>query len=124
MEFFINTQSGLPIYLQIVEQVKTSIAGGLVSPGDKLPSVRELAISLAINPNTVSKAYTTLELEGLIEIRKGMGTFISEGSQLSEADKKKKIVPKIQEIIVEAYHLQISDEELIEIFVETLKEKR
>ncbi|QNO14845.1 GntR family transcriptional regulator [Alkalicella caledoniensis] len=121
MDFFISTNSGLPIYLQIVNQVKGSVAGGLLNPGEKLPSVRDLAITLAINPNTVSKAYSTLEIEGIIEIRKGMGTFISEGSELNDKDKKEKILPKVKELIVEAYHLQIDNNTLLEIINQCLK---
>lgn len=120
MEFFISTNSGLPIYLQIVNQVKGSVAGGLLNPGEKLPSVRDLAVTLAINPNTVSKAYSTLEIEGIIEIRKGMGTFISEGAVLNDIDKKEKILPKVKELIVEAYHLQIDNNTLLEIINQCL----
>ena len=115
MEFFISTSSGLPVYLQIVNQIKVSIAGGMLMAGDKLPSVRELAVQLAINPNTVSKAYTTLEMEGLIEVKKGMGTFIAESTVLNEKDKIEKIKPKVKELIVEAYHLQIDSNSLLEI---------
>lgn len=120
MEFFISTSSGLPVYLQIVNQIKVSIAGGMLVAGDKLPSVRELAVQLAINPNTVSKAYTTLELEGLIEVKKGMGTFIAESLVISEKDKIEKIKPKIKELIVEAYHLQIGSDTLLELVKECL----
>lgn len=123
MEFFISTSSGLPVYLQIVNQIKVSIAGGMLASGDKLPSVRELAVQLAINPNTVSKAYTTLELEGLIEVKKGMGTFIAESLAISEKDKLEKIKPKIKELIVEAYHLQIDGDTLLELVKQCLNRK-
>jgi GntR family transcriptional regulator len=77
----IDPSSGVPIYLQIIQEMKLNIAGGILAPGDKLPSVRNLAIELRVNPNTVSKAYNELEREGMIFTRRGEGTFISERMQ-------------------------------------------
>ncbi len=123
MDFYINSTSGLPIYLQIVDQVKKAIAGGLLIAGDKLPSVRDLAVEIAINPNTVAKAYSTLEQEGIIEIRKGMGTYISEGKSLNFEAKKSKIEKKVEELIIEAYHLQIDTDTLLNIITEYLRKE-
>ncbi|MEW5786053.1 MAG: GntR family transcriptional regulator, partial [Bacillota bacterium] len=74
--FHINTRSGVPIYVQLKEQIKTAVAGGILSAGDQLPSVRELAVALVINPNTVVRAYNELEHEGLLSIEQGRGTFV------------------------------------------------
>jgi GntR family transcriptional regulator len=74
--FHLSTHSNLPPYLQIVEQVRQALLGGVLRPGDRLPTVKEVVGSLAINPNTVLKAYRDLEREGLVEGRQGVGTFV------------------------------------------------
>ena len=71
----IDPKSGVPFYRQIIDQVKSAIATGSVAPGDRLPTVRQLAVDLSVNPNTVSRAYTELELTGLVETQMGSGTF-------------------------------------------------
>lgn len=73
-----NPSSGLPIYLQLMEQVKHAIETGAVKPGEQLPSIRPLAEELVINPNTVAKAYRELEHDGVIELRQGAGAFVSD----------------------------------------------
>jgi GntR family transcriptional regulator len=72
----LDLKSGVPFYRQIIDQVRSAIAAGALDPGDKLPTVRQLAVDLSINPNTVSRAYTELELTGLVETQMGSGTFI------------------------------------------------
>ncbi len=79
ISFYLESDSGLPTYLQLVRQVEHSIRLGRLAPGDQLPSVREVVAALAINPNTVSKAYRELENRGLLELRQGRGSFISAG---------------------------------------------
>jgi len=77
MQFHLDQRSGLPMYLQIVQQVKEALRLGLLDIGDQLPTVREVVAELAINPNTVAKAYRELEREGLVDARQGRGTFVS-----------------------------------------------
>ena len=77
MLFRPNSSSGVPIYLQLMEQVKHSIETGALRPGEQLPGMRPLAEELVINPNTVAKAYRELEHEGIIELRHGAGAFVS-----------------------------------------------
>jgi GntR family transcriptional regulator len=87
MLFRPNPASGVPIYLQLMEQVKHSIETGALRPGDQLPGIRPLAEELVINPNTVAKAYRELEHEGIIELRHGAGAFVSanaRGKKLTE----------------------------------------
>src|ERR1700687_3438684 len=72
-----NPSSGVPIYLQLMEQVKHSIETGALRPGEQLPGIRPLAEELVINPNTVAKAYRELEHEGVIELRHGAGAFVA-----------------------------------------------
>jgi GntR family transcriptional regulator len=80
----IDVKSGVPFYRQIIDQVKSAIATGVISAGDRLPTVRQLAVDLSINPNTVSRAYTELELTGLVETHMGSGTFV--GNKKVERD--------------------------------------
>lgn len=77
IEFVLDGRSRVSTYIQLVEQVKQALRVGLLSPGDQLPRVRAVAASLAINPNTVLKAYRELEIEGLAEGRPGVGTFVT-----------------------------------------------
>ncbi len=75
--FAIDLHSGMPVYRQLIDQVRSGIASGSLNAGDQLPTVRQLAVDLAINPNTVMRAYRELELGGLLETHQGTGTFIS-----------------------------------------------
>ncbi|MFH1921945.1 MAG: GntR family transcriptional regulator [Planctomycetota bacterium] len=77
MQFQIDTKSGVPFYRQIIEQVKFAIARGDLESGDRLPTVRQLAVDLSINPNTVIRAYRELEIEGMLDTQQGSGTFVS-----------------------------------------------
>jgi GntR family transcriptional regulator len=77
-EFALDLHSGVPVYRQLVDQVRAGMASGTLAAGDQLPTVRQLAVDLEINPNTVMRAYRELELGGLLETHQGTGTFISE----------------------------------------------
>ncbi len=80
----VDLKSGVPIYRQIIDQVKSGIATSALGPGDRLPTVRQLSVDLSVNPNTVSRAYTELELTGLVETHMGSGTFV--GTKRVEQD--------------------------------------
>ena len=88
MLFRPNPSSGVPIYLQLMEQVKHSIETGALRPGDQLPGIRPLAEQLVINPNTVAKAYRELEHEGVIELRHGAGAFVSGQARTKKVTEK------------------------------------
>src|SRR6185369_858092 len=77
INFHLDTRSGVPTYLQLVQQVRQALRLGILAPGDQLPTVKEVVESLAINPNTVLKAYRELDHEGLVEATRGVGTFVS-----------------------------------------------
>lgn len=77
MDYSIDAKSGVPFYRQIIQQVKFGIANGSLQPGDRLPTVRQLAVDLSINPNTVIRAYREMEIEGVLETQQGSGTFVS-----------------------------------------------
>ena len=83
--FRLNLESGVPVYRQIMDQVRTGMASGALVAGDQLPTVRQLAVDLAINPNTVARAYRELELGGLLETHQGTGSFIS-AQKIKRAD--------------------------------------
>jgi GntR family transcriptional regulator len=76
--FQLNPHSGVPVYRQLIDQVQGALAGGRLKPGDQLPTIRQAAVDLAINPNTVTRAYREMEIRGLLETQQGTGTFIAE----------------------------------------------
>ena len=95
-----------PIFEQIVRRVKEAVAAGEASPGDRLPSVRELARELAINPNTVARAYEALERESIIVRRQGAGCFVTDRpSPLSGAERRKRLRELARHAVTEAFHL-------------------
>lgn len=77
IQFHLDPTSGVPAYLQIVQQVRQAISLGVLRPGDQLPTIKEVVASLAINPNTVMKAYRELDLAGVVDARRGQGTFVA-----------------------------------------------
>lgn len=122
MWFHLEPSGGLPIYLQIMNQVKTAAAGGLIKTGDQLPSVRELAVELTVNPNTIAKAYQELEREGIIKTLRGRGTFLAEGggTALRDEEKYRLIGEAIDRVFVEAHHLQVEPPDVERLFRERL----
>jgi GntR family transcriptional regulator len=89
IDFHVEARTGVPTYLQIVQQVRQAVRLGVLQPGDQLPTVKEVVGSLAINPNTVLRAYRELDLEGVTEGRRGVGTFVADGvSALPATDVK------------------------------------
>ena len=119
----IDFQSGVPVYLQIVQQVKAAAATGLIRSGDPLPSVRALAEDLRINRNTVARAYAELESESVIETRQGSGCFLKDGgaSPLRKSVRSGRLAEALDAVIVQAHHLQISDNELQSLLIERLE---
>jgi GntR family transcriptional regulator len=119
----IDFQSGVPVYLQIVQQVKVAAATGLIRPGDPLPSVRALAEDLRINRNTVARAYAELESESVIETRQGSGCFLKDGgaSPLRKSVRSGRLAEALDAVIIQAHHLQISDTELQSLLIERLE---
>lgn len=122
MRMLVNFKSGVPVYLQIVQQVKAAAAGGTLRPGDALPSVRSLAEELRINRNTAARAYAELESEGVIETRQGSGCFLKANgaSPLRRAVRSERIIAELDALIVQAHHLQISDADLKSLLADRL----
>jgi GntR family transcriptional regulator len=119
----IDFQSGVPVYLQIVQQVKAAAATGLIRPGDPLPSVRALAEDLRINRNTVARAYAELESESVIETRQGSGCFLKGGgaSPLRKSVRSGRLAEALDAVIIQAHHLPIPDPELQSLLIERLE---
>lgn len=121
----IDSRSSTPIYEQIIIGVKELILKGIVKPGEKLPSIRELSTILTINPNTVSKAYGELESDNIVETIKGKGTFVSDKyEKKASEDKKSKLIIDIKRLILEANYLGIEENDLILLLSEGFKEIR
>ena len=117
MQFNINHSSDRPVYRQIMDQIKRDIALGRLIKNEKLPTVRQLAGQIAINPNTIAKAYRQLEQEGIIVTKAGAGAFVANlDSNLSRSVRKKLISEELERIAVEAYHMQIDSQTLLEWF--------
>jgi GntR family transcriptional regulator len=122
MQFSIDNASGRPVYQQIIDQVKRDIALGRLVKEEKLPTVRQLAARLAINPNTIAKAYRQLEQEGIITTRPGAGAFVAAlDSNLSKAVRKKLLCEDIERVVVDAVHMQIDKQELLRWFTERVE---
>lgn len=122
MHFKINFKSALPVYHQLVDQVKNAVASGQISPGTPLPSIRPLSQELRINRNTVAKAYAELERQSVIETRAGKGCFIAEqASPLRKEVRIKMLTESIDALLVEAHHLQINEAQLRTLFEKRLK---
>src|SRR5258705_4860023 len=117
MLFRPNPSSGVPIYLQLMEQVKHSIETGALRPGEQLPGIRPLAEELVINPNTVAKAYRELEHEGVIELRQGAGAFVSAGlPEKKTADKFRAAQTVVTAAIAKLRERGMNHEEIRRLF--------
>lgn len=119
----IDLKSGIPIYMQIVEQVKLSALFGRYRNGDRLPPVRELALELRINPNTVAKAYQILKDENIIDSRPGGGNFISIEEKSSAAMRETMLSAELKTLIDKADTLGMDRARLSEIFHQLLNRK-
>jgi GntR family transcriptional regulator len=118
MQIHISSNDGVPIYLQIVNQIKYLIAAERLAVGEEIPPIRVLAEQLVINPNTVARAYLELERAGLVAKRQGAGTYVAGGSVLPRREKVKVLVRRLDLLLAEAAHLDIPLEEVIELLRE------
>ena len=113
--FRLDLQSGVPVYRQIIDQVRGGIASGALAVGDQLPTVRQLAVDLSINPNTVVRAYRELELGGLLETHQGTGTFISpQKMRGGSAERERQLSQIVAESVARAGAAGFTVEDLIE----------
>jgi GntR family transcriptional regulator len=128
VRFQLNFKSGKPVYLQLVDQVKSAAASGAVKPGEPLPSIRPLAEELRVNRNTVAKAYAELENQRVIETVAGKGCFVRASSSPFRKEVRLKLVAdEMDEAVVQAHHLQITKSEFLRLAedrFEAFEEKR
>jgi GntR family transcriptional regulator len=123
--FELNLHSGVPVYRQLIDQVRSGVASGSLIAGDQLPTVRQLAVDLAINPNTVLKAYRELELGGLLETHQGTGTFISQKkANGNKADRERQLTQMAGDCAARAGAAGFTVEELLESLRELLPQQR
>ncbi len=115
MDITINLADGVPIYRQIVNQVKYLVASGLIQPGEELPPIRTLALQLKVTPNTIVKAYGELETSGVIHKRRGSGTFVSEArpQQVKLRERRRVIEQRIDALLAEAHQLNFTADDIL-----------
>lgn len=118
-----NLDSSRPIYLQIIERVQMDIITGRYQPGDKLPSVRDLAQEAAVNPNTMQKALSELERSGLIYSQRTSGRFITEDKELIHQMKKELAAAEVSAFVANMKQLGITPEEIRQLLAETIEEE-
>ena len=119
-----NLDSSRPIYLQIIERVQMDIITGRYQPGDKLPSVRDLAQEAAVNPNTMQKALSELERSGLIYSQRTSGRFITEDKELIHQMKKELAAAEVSAFVAHMKQLGITPEEIRQLIAETIEEEK
>ncbi len=115
MDFSIDPKSGVPFYRQIIERVKYGIARGLLAPGDQLPTVRQLAADLSVNPNTVIRAYREMEIEGVLDTQQGSGTFVGDHRpEIDELERSRMLDQIITEFLARASNYGLTLAEVLE----------
>ena len=113
--FRLNLESGVPVYRQIMDQVRGGMASGSLEAGDQLPTVRQLAVDLAINPNTVARAYRELELGGLLETHQGTGSFISaQKIKRADAERERQLAQIVGECVSRAGAIGFTVDDVVE----------
>lgn len=119
MQLHLSPKNGVPLYLQIVSQIKYLVASGRLTAGDEIPPIRVLAEQLLINPNTVARAYRELEVAGVLTKRQGAGTYVSDsGTPLAWTERQKILKERVAGLVTEAHQLDVP----IEIVVEMIQE--
>jgi len=114
VEFKLDLKSGVPFHRQIVDQIRYGIASDRLMPGEQLPTVRELAVHLQVNPNTVRKAYSELEILGILDTQQGTGTFVSHRQvEIGEAEKKRMLRQICDELVARGNQYGFSVREIV-----------
>jgi GntR family transcriptional regulator len=123
MEFRIDPSSRLPIYRQLTNQLREAVARGRLAPEDRLPSVRELSRMLVVNPNTIAKAYTELEREGILNTRPGLGVFVARPKpELIKRVRRERVREMLDRLLTEAVHLGFTADEVLALVAERIKQ--
>jgi GntR family transcriptional regulator len=115
IEFALDTSSGVPFYRQIIDQIRSAIASGKLSPGEQLPTVRALAVDLAVNPNTIRKAYSELEILGILDTQQGTGTFVGgETVTIGPAERRRRLKQVCDELVARGQQFGLTLDEIID----------
>ena len=116
MQIHISSNDGVPIYLQIVNQVKYLVASGRLSPGEELPPIRVLAEQLLVNPNTVARAYRELETAGVVVKRRTAGTYVSQsGSPLDRRERLRILTERVDALLAEARQMDVAIDQVLQL---------
>ena len=122
-EFRLDAESGVPVYRQLIDQVTGGMAAGSLGAGDQLPTVRQVAVDLSINPNTVVRAYRELEIRGVLETQQGTGTFISRQKvRRDEVERQRQLAQMVNDFVARAGAAGFVVEELVEQLQDRLSE--
>lgn len=113
--FRLDARSGVPVYRQLIDQVLGAVAAGALRTGDQLPTVRQVAVDLAINPNTVMRAYREMEIRGVLDTQQGAGTFLAEQQPTASAEERERqLTQVVSELVARAGLLGFTVDELIQ----------
>jgi GntR family transcriptional regulator len=116
MKFSLDAGSGIPVYRQIIKQIENAVLSGRMKPGDRLPTIRALAVDLKINPNTIAKAYNELEIRGILLTQVGSGTYISDKCPVSDDDEhSKKVLENLNRFLREMKELGLDRNAVIKL---------
>jgi GntR family transcriptional regulator len=124
IQFEIQASSGVPIYRQIIEQVRAFVASGRLEPGELLPSIRQLASDLEVNMMTISKAYARLEADGVLERVRGTGMRVRATTAITLADRQEELRPLVDAMVARALQLELSEAQILSAVRSALKERR
>ena len=114
MQIHITASDGVPIYMQVVNQIKYLVAAGRLVAGEELPPIRTLAEKLVVNPNTIARAYRELEIAGIVEKRRTAGTYVSDqGSPLARRERMKILTDRIDQLLAEAKQMDVSIDDVL-----------
>jgi GntR family transcriptional regulator len=121
--YLLNPTSGVPLYVQLQQQVQQRILTGQLADGEQLPSVRDLSAQLGLNPLTVSKVYQLLERDGFVETRRGLGTYVShQAPALRLEARRRQVEPAVEQLVTEAMHLGLSEREIQSLLTDKFRQ--
>lgn len=116
MQIHITTSDGVPIYMQVLNQIKYLVAAGRLKAGEELPPIRTLAEKLVVNPNTIARAYRELEMAGIVEKRRTAGTYVTDqGSPLARRERTRILTDRMDQLLAEAVQMDVSLEDVTKL---------
>jgi GntR family transcriptional regulator len=122
--FRLDSSTGVPFYRQIIDQVLLAVGDGRLKPGTQLPTVRQLAVDLSVNLNTVAKAYREMEIRGIVQTQQGTGTFIASRTGAKTREKRKALQDLVDRLLANAEALGVPMEDVVEALVERVEKAR